>query len=68
MKINVLNRVENILSNGEIDCFEQFLLFSQRFQKSFAADASETVYIRDRVNDFLSAPSRLCRLQCKMLE
>ena len=35
---------------GEIACFEQFLLLSQRFQMSSAAEASESVYMWERVN------------------
>ena len=31
-------RVENIVGKGEIACYEQFLLFSQCFQKTFSAD------------------------------
>ena len=38
-----------IVAKGEIACFEQFLLFSQCFQKSSAADASKCVYRWERV-------------------
>ena len=31
-------RVENSVEKGEIACYEQFLLFSQSFQKSSAAE------------------------------
>ena len=31
-------RVENTVGKGEIACYEQFLLFSQCFQKSCDAD------------------------------
>ena len=31
-------RVENTVVNGEISCYEQFLLFPQCFQKTYAAD------------------------------
>ena len=40
MKTYLLKIVENIVSKGEIACFEQFRLLSQCFQKSSAADAS----------------------------
>ena len=36
---------------GEIARFEQFLLLSQGFQKSSAAEASENIYTWKRVND-----------------
>ena len=45
MRIYLLKRVENIVTKGEIACFEQFLLLSQSFQKSSAAEASQNVYI-----------------------
>ena len=47
-----MKKVENIVSKGEIARFEQFLL-SQCFQKSSAAKASESIYIRERVNQSL---------------
>ena len=31
-------RVENTVGKGEIACYEQFLLFQQRFQKTCTAD------------------------------
>ena len=34
------NKYENIVAKGEIARFEQYLLLSQYFQKSSAADAS----------------------------
>ena len=39
----LLNRVETIVAKGEIACYEQFLLLSQCFQKSSAAEASKSV-------------------------
>ena len=45
----LLNRVENIVSKGEIARFEQFLLLSQSFQKSTAKEASASVYMWERV-------------------
>ena len=49
MQTFLLNRVENIGSKGEIARFEKFLLSSQSFQKSSATEASESVYMRERV-------------------
>ena len=43
------NKIENINAKGEIACFEQFLLFSQCFQKSSAEEASKSVYLWERV-------------------
>ena len=40
------------MAKGEITRFEQFLLLSQCFQKTSASDASESVYMRERVNPF----------------
>ena len=43
MKEQLLNKVENIVTKGDIAHFEQFLLLSQYFQKSSAAEASESI-------------------------
>ena len=40
--------MENIVAKGEIACFEQFLVLSV-FKKLSAAEASESVYMRERV-------------------
>ena len=40
-----MNKFENILANGEIAHYEQFLLLPQCLQKSSAAEASESVCI-----------------------
>ena len=40
-------KVENIVAKGEIACFEQFV-----FKKPSAAEGSESVYMRERVNVF----------------
>ena len=45
---NLWQREENIVAKGEIVRFEQFLLLSLYFQKA-AAEASESVYMRERV-------------------
>ena len=42
--------VENIVAKGEIARFVQFLLLSLCFKKPSAAEASESVYMRERVN------------------
>ena len=39
----VFKEIENITANGEIACFEQFLLLSQCFQNYSAPDMSENV-------------------------
>ena len=50
---NLSLKVENIVAKEEIARFEQFLLLQLCFQKSSAADASESVYMRERVNNLL---------------
>ena len=40
-----MNKVENIVAKGETACYEQFLLLPQCFQKSSAAEASESVSV-----------------------
>ena len=49
MKLSSLNRVENIVTKGEIAHPEQLLLLSQWFQKSSAAKALESVYKLERL-------------------
>ena len=49
MKEQSLNRVENMVSKGEIACFEPFLLLCHDFKKLSAAKASESAYMRERV-------------------
>ena len=49
MKVLSLDLVENIVAKGEIVHNEQFLLLSQWFQKSSAVEASEGVYMCERV-------------------
>ena len=46
---NLWLKVENMVSKGEIACFEQFLLLSLCFKKPSAAEASESFYMRERV-------------------
>ena len=43
-------KVENIVAKGELARFVQFILLSYCFQKSFAVDASKSVYKWERVN------------------
>ena len=45
MQVNLVNRVENIVANGQIALHEQFLLLPQCFKMSSAAEASESVYV-----------------------
>ena len=45
MKEQLLNKVENILAKGKIAHHEKFLLLTQCFQKSSAAEASESVSV-----------------------
>ena len=49
MRVYLLKKIENIVAKGEIGNFEQFLLLTQCFQKSSAAEASETIYMWERV-------------------
>ena len=45
LKVVLLNKVEIDVTNGEVDRYEQVLLFSQCFRKSSAAEASKSIYI-----------------------
>ena len=45
----LLEKVKNIVAKGEIARFEQFLLLANFFQRSSAAEASESVFMRGRV-------------------
>ena len=44
MRVQLSIIVENIVTNGEIAHYEQFRLLPQCFQKSSAANASESVW------------------------
>ena len=46
--------MKNIVAKGEIAHFVQFLRLSLRFQKADAAEASESVYMRERVNPLVT--------------
>ena len=50
MRVQFLKRVENIVTKGEIACFERFLPLQECFQKSSAAEVSECVCMWERVN------------------
>ena len=41
------------MAKGESAHYEQFLLLSQCFQTSYAAEASESVYTRERVKPYV---------------
>ena len=53
MKVKSFKRVENIGAKREIANYEQFLLLPQCFQKSSAAEVSESVYMWERVKQIL---------------
>ena len=44
------NWAENAVGKGEIACHEQFLLFSQRFQKTCTADTKKPGLVWERLN------------------
>ena len=48
---NLWFKVENIVSKGEIARLEQFLLCHYVFKKPSAAEASESVYMRETLNN-----------------
>ena len=60
-------KVENIVSKGEIARFEQFLLLPLCFQKPSAAEASESVYMRERVNPYLTLKSYIIKTSMVVL-
>ena len=49
MKVLLLEEVENLLAEGEMALLEQFLFLPQCFQKSTAAEKSESVCMWERV-------------------
>ena len=49
-----MQTVENIVANGDIACLEQFLLLPQCFQNLSSAEASESIYMRERVKPYVS--------------
>ena len=57
-------RVENIVKNGEIACYKQFLLFSQCVPQLYVFSASKcgTVWERDKISKVLTSIS-LHRMQ-----
>ena len=54
LKVELLNKVENIVTKGEIKHDEYFLLLSQFFFKLSVAEASKCVYRWERVNDLVN--------------
>ena len=50
MKVESLNRVENIVAKGEIVHYERFLLLSQCFQGSPIGEAPVSVCMWERLN------------------
>ena len=48
-----MGKVENIVGNGEIARYEQFLFFPQCFQKLSVVDASKGVSLKKRVNKYI---------------
>ena len=51
------------MTKGEIAGFEQFLLLSTGFQKPSAAEMSESVYMRERVDSYFRY-SDICSTKC----
>ena len=45
MEVSIIDGVENIVGNGEMACFVQFLLFPQCFQRPSAAEVSKGVTV-----------------------
>ena len=50
---NLRLKVETIVAKGEIARFEQFFFCHYVFKKSSATEASESVYMRERVKSFI---------------
>ena len=49
--------VEHIIAKGEIARFEQFLLLSKCFQYASAAEATESVYMWEKINEATHNPT-----------
>ena len=56
MRVLLLNRVENIVANGDIFCHN----FFKSFQKLYAADASKCIYKWERVKSHLLQICCMC--------
>ena len=65
---NLWQKVENIVTKGEIARFVQFLLLSLCFQKTSAAYASECVCKWERVNPFPHADAFRCNSSRRLLK
>ena len=65
---NLRLKVENIVAKGEIACFSSNFFFCHYvFRKLFAAEASESFYMRERVNTLtksLTAPRQNKKQRC----
>ena len=60
---NLSLKVENVVAKGEIARFEQFLLLSLCLKKLSAAKMSESVYMREMVNNRLNTQHKYyCRI------
>ena len=53
MKEQLINKLENIVTNPLIAIYEQFLLLQQLFQKTSAAEESESVCTWEREKNSL---------------
>ena len=56
-----------MVAKGEIAHYEQFLLLSQCFQKSSAAETSENVYMRQMVKNTVDMALKTLRHKEKLL-
>ena len=50
MKVQLLNEVASIMAKGDYAHREKFLLLPQGFQKSFAAEALNSVFLLESFN------------------
>ena len=56
---DLLQKVENIVAKGEIACFVQFFSCHYVFKKLSAAEASESVYMKERESN-IDLPIIIC--------
>ena len=61
MKKKVPYRVENIVRKGEIACYKQFLLFSQRFPQLYVFSASKCGIVWQWLKKQNDSPSSLMK-------
>ena len=50
----VSKRVENVVGNGEIACYEQYLFFPKCFQKTCTTDTKKEKLLWEKVKDILT--------------